>query len=40
MPFDGARGTELIPRSTVEEIVGHRDRALELYGQARGEETG
>lgn len=34
MPFDGSRGTELIPRATVEQIVGHRNRALELYGEA------
>lgn len=36
MPYDGSRGTgrELMPRASIEEIVAHRNRALELYGQA------
>lgn len=36
MPYDGkaSRGTELMPRSTVEEIVGFRNKALELYAEA------
>jgi predicted RNA methylase len=38
MPLDdtlrGNSGTELVPRATIEEIVAHRNKALELYAEA------